>query len=704
MRRHLLDLLVAAVCVTQLCWLFAASPAHSQESEARSRLEVFPRTGRARDDELGRALEAEIALTPGGASLIDMEDFLERQVGSLADVLRYVPGIWSVSDTGNDDMFFSSRGSNLDATDWDMNGIKLLQDGLPVTTADGNNHNRIIDPLAARYATVARGANALTYGASTLGGAINFITPTARDSSRLDVALNAGSHGQTLGRLSLGGVFDESFDGMLTLEGKRWDGYREHNEQDRRGLYANAGWQAGENVATRFFVAYLENDQELPGSLTRAELDADPGRASQAAVDGHYQLNVETLRLANKTSWQIDENRQLDFGLSIEEQSLFHPIVWVAFGGVEIFSLLIDTDHRDAGAMLRYSRRAGNHDLLLGLNYGESDVEGGNYRNLRGAPNGLTTSVDNDSSTTEAFVTDSWRVSDRTKLILAAQAVSADREVRNTDAASGALYNPRGKYDGINPRLGVVHAVGDGASVYGNLSRLFEPPTSFELEDNVAVGEALSAMEGTVAEVGTRGGRDFSAGHRWGWDVSLYYAEIDDEILSVEDPSAPGTSLVTNIDRTIHSGLEAVVSATFAVGGRSDRAISPLLSLTINDHSFDNDSNYGDNDLPAAPEYFARGELVYRSANGFYVGPTFDFVGERFADFANTYRINSYTLLGMRAGWANERWRVYAEFRNLEDEEYVVSHSVRNVAATSDRILNPGEPRSAYFGVQFRVE
>src|SRR5688572_26786500 len=119
-------------------------------------------------------LATEIALIPGGATLIDAEELSERNVSNLADMLRYVPGLWSASDSGNDDIFFSSRGSNLDATDYDMNGIRLLQDGLPVTTADGNNHNRIIDPLSARYATVARGANAIQYGASTLGGAINF--------------------------------------------------------------------------------------------------------------------------------------------------------------------------------------------------------------------------------------------------------------------------------------------------------------------------------------------------------------------------------------------------------------------------------------------------------------------------------------------------------------------------------------------------
>ena len=98
-----------------------------------------------------------------------------------------MPGVWAESSSGSDELFFSSRGSNLDATDYDKNGIKLLQDGLPVTTADGNNHNRVVDPLSARYAIVARGANALTYGASTLGGAIDFISPTARNSAPLAV-------------------------------------------------------------------------------------------------------------------------------------------------------------------------------------------------------------------------------------------------------------------------------------------------------------------------------------------------------------------------------------------------------------------------------------------------------------------------------------------------------------------------------------
>ena len=296
---------------------------------------------------------AEAAETPGGVDVIDMDAFRERNVSNLADVLRYAPGVWSASHTGTEDIFFSSRGSNLDATNYDMNGIKLLQDGLPVTTADGNNHNRIVDPLAARYASVARGANAMAYGASTLGGAINFESVTAHDRTGTSVALNGGSFGQAQLRLTGADVFDDAFDGLATLEAKNWGGYREHNEQERRGLYANGGWQVSDDLALRGFLTWLSNDQELAGSLSREQMDADPDQAEAAAVGGNYQVNVDTLRLAGKITWQLGGEGQFEAGLSYEQQSLYHPIVdriLVDFDGpgpmepMEVFSLLIDTD------------------------------------------------------------------------------------------------------------------------------------------------------------------------------------------------------------------------------------------------------------------------------------------------------------------------------------------------------------------------
>ena len=232
----------------------------------------------------------------------------ERTVGNTADALRYVPGVWTESGTGGDAVFISSRGSNLDATDYDSNGVRLFQDGLPVSTADGNNHNRFIDPLSARVITIARGANALTYGASTLGGAIDFVSTTARNDTPSQLWLSGGEFGQGSGRLTLGGVSGD-LDGQITLDDKYRDGYREHSRQRRYSAYANGGWQVAPALNLRFFATHIDNKEQLAGALTREQFEDDPRQANPSAITGNFQLNVRTDRLAAKGEWAVDDGR-----------------------------------------------------------------------------------------------------------------------------------------------------------------------------------------------------------------------------------------------------------------------------------------------------------------------------------------------------------------------------------------------------------
>ena len=654
-------------------------------------------------------LETEQALTPGGVTLIDGAELYQRNVSNLADMLRYVPGMWVAGGSTGDSTFFSSRGSNLDATNYDGNGIKLLQDGLPVTAADGNNHNRAIDPLGARYATVARGANALTYGASTLGGAIDFVTPTARDTEK-ELFLSGGSHGQLQGRITAGAVAGK-FDGLVTLEARRWDGFRDHHKQEREGLYANAGWQFNDALQTRFFLTYVDNDQELAGALTRAQFEEDPYQAQATAISGNFQFNVETWRLANKTQWDINENSSLSLGVSYEEQALYHPIVdkvMVDFDGpgptppTEVFSLLIDTDQNNLGTTLRYNLRLGNHDLLAGFNYGETTVKDGNYRNDAGRRNGLTTRIDNDANSLELFLVDRWQIAPQWKLVYGVQAVAATREVRNVSVADGALYNPNADYDSINPRVGVIYQAAPDSELFANLSRLYEAPTNYELEDDACkCDKALDAMHGSVFEVGTRGSKSLDT-HQWHWELALYYAQLQDEILSVDDPGAPGTSLSSNVDDTIHAGIEALIGASFILDAGGTHRIEPLVNVTVNEFSFDNDPMYGNNQLPVAPSYAIKGEILYRNASGFFVGPTFDIIDERYADFHNNYTIDSYALLGLRVGFSGKSWEVFGEARNLTAEKYVSVFSVKDIAAADAAILQAGEPRSIFVGMKLQ--
>jgi iron complex outermembrane receptor protein len=538
-----------------------------------------------------------------------------------------------------------------------------------------------------------------------LGGAIDFTSPTARNSDAFSLSTSGGSHGQINGRAS-GGYAGDAFDALATVEYRDWEGYREHSQQTSRGFYGNAGWKWSDSVTTRLFLTALNSDAKLPGALTRAEVAEDPDQQAPAARDANYGKEVDTRRAAAKTTWNIDGASSLDVGISYETQELYHPIVeriLIDFDGpgpnppVEVFSLLVDTDHRDTGANLRYRVRAGGHNLLVGANFGDSSVSGGNYRNLNGRRNGLSEYVDNTADSLEVFAVDRWRLNDSWTLVYGAQWVSASRDVRTTDAASGDVRNPQADYSSFNPRFGAIYSLGDESELFASVSRLYEAPTTFELEDDERGNDAtLEAMSGEVLEIGWRGNTEGAV--RWRWDITAYYARIHDEILSVDDPDASGNSLTANIDETIHAGIEALVGASLEAGaGR----IEPLISVTFNDFSFDSDISYGDNTLPAAPRYAVRGEVMYRQG-GFHAGPTFDLVGKRYADFANTYEVDSHTLVGLRGGYDTDRWELFAELRNLTDEEYIATLNVLNEAGPDARVLYPGAPRSVYAGVRLK--
>lgn len=687
----------------------AISRKHSDTAPRLATLATVEVHGTSSDATIGAA-QAKI---PGSVYVVHGETFQQRAVNNLADALRYVPGVMAQSNAGSDDIVLSIRGSNLNSLSYDNSGVALFQDGLPVTTADGNNHNRIVDPLTASDVIVANGINALTYGASDLGGATNFISRTALNSDPRQLSFSGGSYGLTEGRLSAGGVSGD-LDGMVTLDDKHFDSYRKHSQQNRDSLYANGGWKVSDNLALRAFATYINNRQQLPGALTRAQFNSDPWQADPAYAAGNHQLNVKTDRLATTGTWDINADSRLEFGVSYEYQQLFHPIVdvFVPVGPgpnpplSKVFSLLIDTSQRTTSSMARYHVTRGNHDVLAGIVLAHTTEQGGNYANDVGQRGGLQDIVNKRASNATAFVIDRWKFTRDWTLVYGAQGVSTyldDRQIDGVDAGNNQPRNQKNRFSSFNPRVGIIHALTPTSEAYSSVGRLYQAPNNFDL-DNARMERGphanLDAMHGTAYEAGLRGSSAINTqAPRWRWNLSAYYEQIRNEILSVDDPNAPGLSLTSNIARTTHAGVEALVTSSFPLGNSASR-IEPLVSATWNDFSFDHDPNYRNNHLPSAPRYVLHSEVMYRNADGFYAGPTFDVVGWRYADFTNSYRVGAYALMGLRAGIKRDRWELFAELDNAFNRRYAVSVGVSNQSNPDDAALNPGAPRSLYVGMR----
>ena len=260
-------------------------------------------------------LRQDLQQTPGGVEVIDAETYKRGRATTLKDALEYAPGVFVQSRFGAEEARISIRGSGIQRT-FHGRGLKLLQDGVPLNLADGGFDFQAVEPLSAKAIEVYRGANALEYGATTLGGAVNFISLTGYDAPALTARFEFGSFASYRAQLATGRV-EGPIDYYLSLSHFSQDGFRDHSQQNNQRIFANIGYKLSPQLETRFYLTYVQTDSELPGNLTKRQLDTDPRQAQRVPeflrgfqpvarfdyVTSNWKRNFELFRLANKTTW-----------------------------------------------------------------------------------------------------------------------------------------------------------------------------------------------------------------------------------------------------------------------------------------------------------------------------------------------------------------------------------------------------------------
>ncbi|MGH8463319.1 MAG: TonB-dependent receptor plug domain-containing protein [Pseudomonas sp.] len=119
-----------------------------------------------------RQTQAELRAVPGGTNLIQPQQ--EVRLTTLRDALDYQPGVVVQEFFGGlDQPRLNIRGSGIQSNPLSR-GLLLMQDALPLNDADGSFIISLLEPRNAGLISVRRGANALSPGASTLGGEVDF--------------------------------------------------------------------------------------------------------------------------------------------------------------------------------------------------------------------------------------------------------------------------------------------------------------------------------------------------------------------------------------------------------------------------------------------------------------------------------------------------------------------------------------------------
>ena len=654
----------------------------------------------------------EIRRAPGGVNLVGEQQIKDSRASNLQDVLELVPGVWIRPRMGAaDESQLSIRGSGL-RNNFHLRGVNVLLDGFPYGNADGFSDFESLELLDTKRIEVYKGANSLRFGSNTLGGAVNLVTKTGLDAGLIEARSEAGSFGFFKNHLATGQAYGP-FDFYLGLTAVDLDGYRDHSGQVRRRLYSSWGYHLPGGTTVRFDFNYVRSEERLPGALTEQELDlhsrrADPANLNlrlKAARDYDYTRGALTFRTP------LSDTQTLEWSTQLNYQDLHHPL---SFAVIDDTTYAYSTELRwiSVAPLFEHGNR-----LTAGLQYFGTRQIDANFTNVAGAPAALTKDQLNIANTVGLYAENQLDLTPAFTVIGGGRLQYAIREVRDRFLRDGPGDTDANDSDAVDflsfaPRAGLLWRVGRSVRVYGNASHAYEPPLLVELTAPGQLQGNLGQLEAQKAwqfELGTRGDLD----KRLGWDLSIYDVELWDEIQNVNVTPFAGAPFTIprfrNIDRSRHTGLEAGLDLLLAedvarrVGlGATGDTLRLRAAYTFSRFVFVDDATFGNNDLPGAPRHFARGELRYDHASGFWFAPNVETVPHGYyVNSENDARTKGYVTAGARLGYTYKPWQlgVFVEGRNLPDVTYTSSVVVD---AANRRFFEPADGRAFYGGLEWR--
>ena len=613
---------------------------------------------------------------------------LEGRLATLDDLFRGTPGVILEPVFGGvDHPRFAIRGSGLQrGTQPAGRGVELRLDGLPMTYADTSfDFVEWIDPLTFDDVSVLRGGRGVRAGGTALGGVIDF---NGRSGAGAPTALARGEIGSFEFRRAQGALAggDENLNGYATGTWFSQDGFREHNEQEAWRVYGNGEAVVSDALTVRGSVLWSDSELELPGPQTEAQVEAGSRAAQPFNVAGDWRRFAERLRIAAGASYEFgDYTFDIDAGYMDTDVEFRRRDVQVE-------------DNEDWSVVSRLSRAvafpAGKGDIGVSVVYQHNDRRQQQFLNGGGTPPSFTGArglqwADNDLGASRLSLLAHMDIPLREAVSLSLSGGwnrhtrTIEENFPTRDARPAATLDR--DYEELSGLALFSWEVARNVTLFAGASYVMEPPTYDILLINVAgtPGPMNALIDGdnprrprvldideqtsTTVEAGARGRIGPAA-----FDVTLYRAWLDGEIVSTSDFVSQTVISAGNADNTMRWGAEASVNIDAGSDLLFDGdALRVGLDWTWTDARFDDDPLFADNQLPIVVEHLFEARLGYDVGYGVSAELFTTVVPDGgFVDYANTVQADGYATLGARVSWDAGPVLVFAEGRNITDERY----------------------------------
>lgn len=627
--------------------------------------------------------------TPASVHVLSGDAILERGDFSIQDAVSRMVGVTDQGSSGNGGGSVSARGFS------GVNSVMRLYDGVQMFVAAGTM-TFPSDTWTVDRIEVLGGPSSSLYGTGAIGGIVNVIPRKPSRDSAYNYRLTAGSNGTYRAGIDATGPLAERLSYRFSASNEMSDGWAERADSKSKAMSASLRLDVNPRLSLTLSEDY--GDQQ---PATNSALPLINGRFDESLRRKNY--NVLDADRHYKDSWtQLKVDWTPSDALSLRSTSYYLTADrrWFGAGSVSYQESSGLLERRGGSDLTHDLRQFGNSTtaLLTGELFGKPNslAVGFDFNRLRfehvywvSQATTLLDVYDPDPGVFQylpggynyinlfhadqyaLFAENNLELTPRLSLLagLRKDRYDVDRTEQLTGTSSDASFDP------TSWRVGLLHRVLPGLTVYGNYSTATDPAGS--VGNMSAAAQQMEMMTGEQVEIGIK--QSF-AGGRGEWSAAAYRIVKND--LQVPVPDEPGVT--QQVGQQSSAGIEISASLMVADTVRID-INGTKLNARFDDFSENVSGVYvrRDGSTPRnIPEQTANLWISWNFLPQWHVRGGVRYVGERFADNANSSTLDSYTIVDGSVRWdVTEKSKLDLRVFNALDRFYTRGNSTTSWTA-----------------------
>ncbi len=513
---------------------------------------------------------------PQSVSVVTRELIKDQSMQSMADVVRYVPGMGVSQGEGNRDalVFRGNRSTGDFFSDGLRDDVQYYRDLYNVETVE-----------------VLKGPNGMIFGRGGAGGVVNRVIKEADWNPIREVSVQGGSYNNKRVALDVGQGINDVVAVRLNTMYENSDSYRDGVNLKRFGFNPTVTIKPTDNTKVVLKAEYFKDErtadrgvpsfQGRPLATDVSTFFGDPNRSKSDTELKAFNALIEH---------KFDNGVTIRNRTRVATQDKFYENVYAGAGGVHTAGTLVaidaynDTFRRDNlfnQTDLLFSLNTGGvkHELVAGVEIGRQETN--NMRNKQGAGTNLfvvnvpitnpitnipinfnNKIIDNHSVTnvTSLYLQDQIQLLPKLQAIIGLRYDRFDVDFSKNNAPTATLNTTDNLF---SPRVGLVYKPIEVVSIYTNYSLSYVPRAGEQLVGLTVTNQVLAPEKFQNIEVGAK------------WDINPNLAfttaafQLDRSNVIIQDPNNPAVSFLGGGQQTkgLELGLTGRITSAWSVMG-----------------------------------------------------------------------------------------------------------------------------------------